>query len=213
MSQPFVTLVDADTNLNRHLIEQLKRYGLRTEAMLDAGELMARKDDLPTLIVLCIDPKRTGWAVCNRLRKSAQLKTVPLIITSAEATEKDFEDHKKLKTRAEDYLHKPFGTDALVEKIATLIGLPNPNPADSQALEIPAESEEIQVEDEGMVLEEAPELVEEASYDAAPELSSFAQEDSQESTRIAPMGIDDDLSVETDAAFAALGADGEENTS
>ena len=38
----------------------------------DANEVMARKDDLPTLIVLCIDPKRTGWAVCNRLRKMAK---------------------------------------------------------------------------------------------------------------------------------------------
>ncbi len=219
MSQPFVTLIDADTNLNRHLIEQLSRYGLKTEALQDAGDLMQRKDDLPNLIVLCIDPKRTGWAVCNRLRKSAQLKAVPLIITSAEATEKDFEDHKKLKTRAEDYLHKPFGTEALIEKIGTLIGLPVANPADSQALEIPGESEEIQVEDDGMVLEESAEMVEEPIYEAAAappqqlESSSFATEDSQDRTRIAPMGIDDDLSVETDAAFAALGADADENTS
>src|SRR3954447_24415129 len=120
----FVYLIDADSNMNEHLLLELSRYGLRVEANPDANDVMARKDDLPTLIVLCIDPKRTGWAVCNRLRKSDTLKGVPLIITSAEPTEKDFEDHKKLKTRAEDYLHKPFGVEALVEKIAGLIGLP-----------------------------------------------------------------------------------------
>src|SRR5262245_16005068 len=114
----FVTLIDADTNLTGRLAQELSRWGLQVEALTSADALMARKDGLPDLVELGIDPKRTGWAVCNRLRKSARLKAVPLVITSAEATEKDFEDHKKLKTRAEDYLHKPFGVEALVEKIA-----------------------------------------------------------------------------------------------
>src|SRR5262245_36506819 len=126
MSERFVTLIDADAKLTAQLTQQLTNHGLRVEALADSGELMSRKDDPPHLIVLCIDPKRTGWAVCNRLRKSPTLKGIPLIITSAEATEKDFEDHKKLKTRAEEYLHKPFGVEALVEKIAALIGLPEP---------------------------------------------------------------------------------------
>src|SRR5215831_6764876 len=101
MSGRFVTLIDTDANLNAHLVGELTRYGLEVEAFTDAAEVMARKEPLPDLIVLCIDPKRTGWAVCNRLRKSAALKAISLIVTSAEATEKDFEDHRKLKTRAE----------------------------------------------------------------------------------------------------------------
>src|SRR5713226_4145913 len=121
-----VTLIDSDAALNAHLVKELNRFGIAADAFADAAEVMQRKEDLPDLIVLCIDPKRTGWAVCNRLRKSAALGKIPLIITSAEATEKDFEDHKKLKTRAEDYLHKPFGSEALVEKVATLIGVPEP---------------------------------------------------------------------------------------
>src|SRR5262249_18158631 len=87
--------------------------------------LLGRENGLPDLIVLCIDPKRSGWAVCNRLRKNGALKAIPLIVTSAEATEKDFEDHKKLKARAEEYLHKPFGAEALLEKIGGLISLPS----------------------------------------------------------------------------------------
>ena len=112
---------------------------------------MPRKDDLPDLIVLCIDPKRTGWAVCNRLRKCRRSKSTPLIITSAEATEKDFEDHKKLKTRAEEYLHKPFGVEALVDKIGGLIGMPESRACrGTQSLEIPMESEELAIEDDGV---------------------------------------------------------------
>src|SRR3954467_14422954 len=151
MSERYVYLVDADANLNEHLVGELGRYGFRVEAAADSNELMQRKDDLPSLIVLCIDPKRTGWAVCNRLRKSTTLKTTPLIITSAEATEKDFEAHKKLKTRAEEYLHKPFGAEALVEKIGGLIGMPEASEIDqyqsetggTHSLEIPMESEEV----------------------------------------------------------------------
>src|SRR4051812_11687134 len=158
MSQRFVYLIDADANLNAHLVGELGRYGFRVESAADSNELMQRKDDLPSLVVLCIDPKRTGWAVCNRLRKSMTLKSTPLIITSAEATEKDFEDHKKLKTRAEEYLHKPFGVEALAEKIGGLIGMPDPAEVEAatHALEIPMESEEVAIEDDGAIIEEEP---------------------------------------------------------
>src|SRR6185312_11316546 len=162
MSERYVYLVDADGNLNAHLVGELGRYGFRVEAAVDSNELMQLKDDLPALIVLCIDPKRTGWAVCNRLRKSATLKTTPLIITSAEATEKDFEDHKKLRTRAEEYLHKPFGVEALLEKVASLIGLDPPQLEESALEEIP-------IDDASLIEEEilAPTILsaETADYD------------------------------------------------
>ncbi len=211
----FVYLIDADPTLNQHLVGELARYGLRVEAAAEATDIMQRKDDFPSLVVLCIDPKRTGWAVCNRLRKSATLKSVPLIITSAEATEKDFEDHKKLKTRAEDYVHKPFGVEALVEKIAGLIGLPEQQ-SDSEALEIPIESEEINVEEDGVVVEE--EVIEAPMglFDQPPHTDSgFISEDSQDRTRIGVMNIDGQVDLETDAAFAAIGSETEqeENTS
>jgi CheY-like chemotaxis protein len=213
----FVYLIDADSNLNEHLLIELSRSGFRVEANPDANDVMARKDDLPALIVLCIDPKRTGWAVCNRLRKSASLKTVPLIITSAEATEKDFEDHKKLKTRAEDYLHKPFGVDALVDKIAAQIGMPEPINETSGLLSIDAE--EIAVEDDNLIVEEdeplpaASDTDENAMSQRASDANVFGNEDSSDRTRIGAMNIDQEVNVETDAAFAAIGLEPDENGS
>jgi CheY-like chemotaxis protein len=214
MSQRFVFLIDADANLNGHLVGELRGYGFRVEAATDSNELMQRKDDLPALIVLCIDPKRTGWAVCNRLRKSTTLKSTPLIITSAEATEKDFEDHKKLKTRAEEYLHKPFGVEALVEKIGGLIGLPEPP---EQPLEIPMESEELAIEDDGSIIEEEAELYADGSSDAntqAINAASFADEigEEEDRTRIGVMNVDGEVDMETEAAFAAIGMDGLEDS-
>jgi CheY-like chemotaxis protein len=187
MSARFVILIDADHQLNAHLRDDLARYGFRVEAVTDPNEVIARQEDLPQLVVLCIDPKRTGWAVCNRLRKAPGLKGVPLVVTSAEATEKDFEDHKKLKTRADDYLHKPFAADALVQKISELIGLPEPPAVGADDIQI--ESEEIQVEDEGLMLEEDPTtgpgaapLVNPEDYPSLGEASGF--DDDIDSTRV-----------------------------
>jgi CheY-like chemotaxis protein len=216
MSQRFVYVIDADGNLNAHLVGELGRYGFRAEAAIDSNELMQRKDDLPALIVLCIDPKRTGWAVCNRLRKSATLKSTPLIITSAEATEKDFEDHKKLKTRAEEYLHKPFAVEALVEKIGGLIGMPDP-PAEEEVrmegsalIEIPMDSEEVAIEDDGAIVED--EVDEDGLYagdqPATQHVPSFADSEEEDHTRIGVMNIDGEVDVETEAAFGAISADG-----
>ncbi|HXU70604.1 MAG TPA: hypothetical protein VN947_14805 [Polyangia bacterium] len=218
MSERYVYLVDADGNLNAHLVGELGRYGFRVEAAVDSNELMQLKDDLPALIVLCIDPKRTGWAVCNRLRKSATLKTTPLIITSAEATEKDFEDHKKLKTRAEEYLHKPFGVEALVEKIGGLIGMPELAPdafrsEGSGLIEIPMESEEVAIEDDAAIIEEAPDdtaALYDSSQPSTQQVSFAGDEDDQ--TRIGVMNVDGEVDVETEAAFAAIGSDGMEDS-
>ncbi|HEX4462501.1 MAG TPA: response regulator, partial [Polyangia bacterium] len=217
MSQRFVYLIDADANLTSHLVGELHRYGFRVEAAADSNDLMLRKDDLPLLVVLCIDPKRTGWAVCNRLRKSNTLKSTPLIITSAEATEKDFDDHKKLKTRAEEYLHKPFGVEALVEKIGGLIGMPD---GTHDALDLPMDADEVMaIEDDSAIIEEesaeplygsgAPEAL--YGNAQAPTQASFLA-DEEDRTRIGVMNIDGEVDVETEAAFAAIGAEQDEGT-
>src|SRR5205814_889475 len=62
--------------------------------------------------------------LCTRLKKDDRLKSIPVILTSANATADSFEKHKKLKTRAEEYLIKPFQPGALFEKINRLLGLP-----------------------------------------------------------------------------------------
>src|SRR4051794_19936149 len=206
MSQRYVYVVDADGNLNAHLVGELGRYGFRVEAAADSNELMQRKDDLPSLIVLCIDPKRTGWAVCNRLRKSMTLKSTPLIITSAEATEKDFDDHKKLKTRAEEYLHKPFGVEALVEKIGGLIGMPDASA--HEGLDLPLDGEEMAIEDHDAIIEEDHEA--EPLYSGAEPHTAMTNpasflDDEGDHTRIGVMNIDGEVDVETEAAFAAIG--------
>jgi CheY-like chemotaxis protein len=199
-----ISLIDADVNLNSQLAAELSRRGFRVEPASDSSDVMNKKDDLPQLIVLCIDPKRTGWAVCNRLRKSPTLRTVPLIITSAEATEKDFDDHKKLKTRAEEYLHKPFSAATLVEKIHHLVGSPEGGGEADLELAI----EEVAVESSGLLMLE--DLEPPSRRAATPvELGGFGEEGDDEHTRVGTFHnqIDGEVDLETHAAFASIGVD------
>src|SRR5438067_8617779 len=87
---------------------------------------LAKKHN-PDLIVVCVEAQPTnGYMLCTRLKKDDQLKDIPVILTSANATPDSFEKHKKLKTRAEEYLIKPFAPQAMLEKASQLLGVKLP---------------------------------------------------------------------------------------
>ncbi len=67
------------------------------------------KNESFDLIILNLElPDKNGFVYCNQIKKNPEFRNIPLIITSSEKTEKDFEQHKKLKVRAEEYLRKPI---------------------------------------------------------------------------------------------------------
>jgi chromosome segregation ATPase len=200
MAERLVVLIENDPVLSERLRAVLAAYHLRVELIHDGNDLTARRDLAPSLIILCIDPKRLGWAVCNKIKKAPQYLGVPMIVTSQEATEKDFEDHKKLKTRAEEYLHKPFGVELLLEKVASLIGLDPPQLDNDEAIPI----------DDASLIEAEEDLPAAPVQAAAP---GPIQVQSPEKTVYDPGAaahligpyIDQQIAEETDAAFAAIG--------
>src|SRR5256885_14239949 len=85
------------------------------------------KEESPDLIVVCVEAQPTnGYMLCTRLKKDDKLKSIPVVLTIANATPESFEKHKKLKTRAEEYLVKPFQPAALLEKASGLLGIAPP---------------------------------------------------------------------------------------
>lgn len=121
-----ILLIDAEQPFADQLSGSLKGRGFSVKLMDDGKDgLDYARDNRPDLIVLCVElPKMSGYSICNKLKKDNDLKGIPLIITSKEATPETFAQHKKLKTRAEDYLIKPFSESELIEKIGALIPLP-----------------------------------------------------------------------------------------
>ena len=121
-----ILFIDAEQPFADQTASALRGRGFNVTLMDDGKEgLDVAAADRPDLIVLCVElPKMSGYSLCNKLKKDNDLKGIPLIITSKEATPETFAQHKKLKTRAEDYLIKPFSEADLMEKIGGLIALP-----------------------------------------------------------------------------------------
>ena len=121
-----ILLIESDAAFAREASQALEGRGLAVRVSPDGKEgLDVARDLRPDAIVLCVElPRMSGYSVCNKLKKDDAQKSIPLVIISAEATPETFEQHRKLKTRAEDYLIKPFSPQTLAERVGALVGLP-----------------------------------------------------------------------------------------
>jgi len=142
-----ILLIDSDEAFAQGLSHAIVARGFvaTTATNSEQGMTMAKAEN-PDLIVVCVEAQPTnGYMLCTRLKKDEQLKGIPVILTSAHATPDSFEKHKKLKTRAEEYLIKPFEPQVILEKASALMGIRLP-PEQAQSEEI------VSVEDEPLGL-------------------------------------------------------------
>src|SRR5689334_4846347 len=122
-----VLVFESDPAFAGELRTELGRLGLVAQVVDDGyAGLMAAASDKPDLILLSIElPRMNGFSVCNKLKKDPALKDVPLIIMSSESSDDTFEQHRKLRTRAEDYVHKPIAFGELLEHVRHFVQLDN----------------------------------------------------------------------------------------
>ncbi|MFN9937900.1 MAG: response regulator transcription factor, partial [bacterium] len=101
----------------------LEALGCHVRIVEDGNTGLAQAaEDRPDLVLLAIElPRMNGFSVCNKLKKDPVLREVPLIILSSESSEETFEQHQKLRTRAEEYVHKPVAFADLLEKIRPFV--------------------------------------------------------------------------------------------
>lgn len=183
MAERLVVLVENDPVLSERLRAVLSAHNFKVELIADGNELISNQSLRPVLIILCIDPKRLGWAICNKVKRTNQYKDTPMIVTSQEASDKDFEDHKKLRTRAEEYLHKPYSIEVLLSKVDRIVGL------------------RAAASDDAVSLDDA--VLEELSIDEA-----VIEEEISTGSLVLPkargVGVDREIDDETESAFAAI---------
>jgi excisionase family DNA binding protein len=117
-----VLLVDDDTELVEMLtrfLEEDGRFEVRiAQTGFDAGMMV--KEYRPDLIVLDVMlPDINGKEVCHRVRADSNLEDVRIICISGM-----IEDDKIQELRlagADDFLHKPFDVDVLIERMCNLL--------------------------------------------------------------------------------------------
>lgn len=154
-----ILLFESDTAFAQEVQAKFEALGATVEVAGDGQQGLdfatARR---PDLILLSIElPGMNGFLVCKKLKKQDGLSDVPLVILSSEATEDVFEQHKKLRTRAEDYLHKPIAFADLLQRVHGYLNLGANGVAESapDLAELPVDEEEEEEEEMILVTEDS----------------------------------------------------------
>ncbi|MEM9458746.1 MAG: response regulator, partial [Myxococcota bacterium] len=122
-------IIDADEAANASIRGALAPYGFEFTATQDASEAMnLARSATPDIIFLRVElPNVSGFSVCNKLRRSDETKYIPLVMYASDVSTDVFDQHRNLKTHADDYLKLPFGTEQLVSSVGGLIPLADPS--------------------------------------------------------------------------------------
>jgi DNA-binding response OmpR family regulator len=207
-----ILLIDSDERFARGLSSAMKARGFTATLATDSERGMSiAKEENPDLIVVCVEAQPTnGYMLCTRLKKDDQLKAIPVILTSSTATPDSFEKHKKLKTRAEEYLIKPFAPRAMLEKASRLLGLTLPPEPGGEAGIVSVQDEPLGL---GDVMDGEDEPISLSAADAAEARSALTEEpllveEIEEVVEVQAEGAREDELEMFDKAFDSLEAVG-----
>ncbi len=123
-----VLLVEPDASLSEEIRRAFGPLGFTVAAVASGEQALERcRREPPELILLAAElPDMSGFSVCNRLKRA--LGSVPLLVYTGEATDSAIEAHRATRTRADDYLRKPFELAELLGRAAALLHADSPAP-------------------------------------------------------------------------------------
>lgn len=120
-SKPSVLIVEDEAPLVTLLRYNLEKQGFRVDDVGDGGEALTRITEAPPDLLLLdwMLPTMSGVELCRQLRRRPATRTLPIIMLTARAEEQDAV--RGLDTGADDYITKPFSTEALIARIRALL--------------------------------------------------------------------------------------------
>src|SRR5262245_34460240 len=211
MADRIALAIEPDNDTAKQIRRLLEPKGFKVEHIPNGDDAMEwGRTTKPSVIILSVEPRKVGYAISNKLRRSPSLREVPLVLISSEETLATFEQHKKLKSRADEYLLKPLEESVFVSKVAGLVGLGGGG-GDDDVHELDADSDIVLAEDEDVIVETEDD--EERTLLVGD--SGVPKDASEERVNdTGPMPFEGEkFDPETQAAFAALEAGGGEGTS
>jgi DNA-binding response OmpR family regulator len=115
-----VLLVDDDYEIVESIRIALEAKGYRTLIARDGnqGLAMAEREDPDLVILDMMMPKRSGFLVLEKLRRTRRIPMRVIMITANEGSR-----HKAYAEMlgVDDYIRKPFGMDRLLESVDRLL--------------------------------------------------------------------------------------------
>lgn len=116
-----VLVVEDDPEVSGLLKKQLSRMDLEVTQASDGSRAMeALKTTVPDLV--CLDlmlPATSGYEVCEHIRKTPRLSTVPILVISARTLPMDRAQAFELGASA--FLPKPFSSKDLTAMVKNLL--------------------------------------------------------------------------------------------
>lgn len=145
-----VLVIDSEREFAASLHAHLGQYEVEVEFAEDGKTgIDSAKSNAPDLIVLAVElSDDNGFLVGRKLKRSKRLRHIPIIILSNdENADNLFEQHKKTKSKAEDYVRRPVSVEDLVARMLDLIPL-KPLPATEIEIEGEDEMSDDEIEDD-----------------------------------------------------------------
>ena len=105
-----MVIVDADASFAESINHLMQPHGFRAVVTGDGdAALDLIRGEKPDLVIVNVELTRgSGYSLCNRIKRNAELSSIPLILLSSQATPEAFAQHQSLATRADAYMLKPF---------------------------------------------------------------------------------------------------------
>ena len=123
-----ILIVEDEAGLVTLLKYNLEKQGYETVTVMDGHEVIQTAlTEKPDLILLdWMLPNVPGIDLCREMRKTFDLRQVPIIMLTARADEAD--KVKGLSFGADDYVTKPFSVPELMARISALLRRVKPTP-------------------------------------------------------------------------------------
>lgn len=122
MQSKSVLLVEDEDNIALALEFLITRMGHKLRRVSDGNDaidtLNAEKPDIVILDVML--PHRSGYEICQIIRKDTALKDIRILMMTARGGE--VEERKGLALGADAFMTKPFSISELTQKIEELLG-------------------------------------------------------------------------------------------
>ena len=115
-----ILVVDDDLEIGRSVRYALESKGYEVSNATDGnqGLALAESEDPDLIILDMMMPKRSGFLVLEKLRRSRQIPTRIIMITANEGNR-----HKEYAENlgVDDYIRKPFQMERLLESVERLL--------------------------------------------------------------------------------------------